>query len=132
MFPLGLLVVVADGRLLERGENQRSVVALWEQRREGAPDPLYYTPKRSFAGEFYSAGHARTADDATELPRQGSFYVAVKDSRRTAWAWPDGVRCDDVGRTSKTVLYRCSRPEHSGLEELALRHAAIPSSAARN
>lgn len=132
VFPLGLLVVVADGRLLERGENQRSVVALWEQRREGAPDPLYYTPKRSFAGEFYSAGHARTADDATELPRQGSFYVAVKDSRRTAWAWPDGVRCDDVGRTSKTVLYRCSRPEHSGLEELALRHAAIPSSAARN
>lgn len=131
-FPLGLLAVVADGRLLERGENQQGVVALWERRREGTPEPLYYAPRRSFAGEFYSGGRARTADDAASLPREGAFYVAVKDSRKTAWAWPEGVRCDDVGRTSQTVLYHCSRPARSGLEELALRHAAIPSSAARN
>lgn len=131
VFPLGLLAVAADGRLLERSENQQAVVAQWQRRQDDTAGPLYYAPKRSFAAEFYSNGSARTADDAGDLPRDGWFYVAVKDSRKTAWAWPDGLRCDDAGRVSKTTLYRCAPAELRALEELAVRHAEVVAAPAR-
>ncbi len=123
VFPLGLLFIVADGRLLERSENQRGTVEQWKRHQGDTPGPLYYAPKRSFAGEFYSDGRVRTANDAGDLPRDGWFYVATKDSRRPVWTWPSGLRCDDVDRNSGTTLYRCAPAELHGLEELALRHA---------
>lgn len=123
VFPLGLLFIVADGGLLERSENQRGTVEQWKRHQGDTPGPLYYAPKRSFAGEFYSDGRVRTANDAGDLPRDGWFYVAMKDSRRPVWTWPSGLRCDDVDRNSGTTLYRCAPAELHGLEELALRHA---------
>lgn len=129
--PLLLLLVVVDGRLLERSENQRGVVALWNDHARHQAGPLYYATTRSYASEFYSAGAVRTAEKASALPRDGLFYVALKDSRRSGWQWPDTLRCEDVGRTSKTVLFRCWAPQPGGLDELAQRHASTEAAAKR-
>lgn len=131
LLPLGLLGIAADGRLLERNENQRSVVALWQARALSEPGPLLYAQRRSYASEFYSGGQVRVVDDSDQLPRSGVYYVALKDSRQSVWRWPASVPCRSVARASNTALFRCAAGSPD-MDELAQRHAALTQPVARH
>lgn len=107
--PLGLMAAVLDGGLFERPQNQQALARAWSSLQATDPAPLYYWGRRSYAGEFYSAGQARRVKTLDELPERGGFYLARREKdldRDRAQLQPLG--CEERLRASQSVLFKCS------------------------
>ncbi|MBY5921909.1 ArnT family glycosyltransferase [Ferrimonas balearica] len=100
-----LLLVVAMVALTGFGlSEKKSDKALLTELPEA---PLYYWQKRPFSGQFYSGGQARLARSLSELPTQGTFYLAGRPGSLAQPLESASYQCQPQRQSGKRVLYRC-------------------------
>ena len=114
LLPIALWVAALDGRAFERVNNQRGLAHAWQQLQQNDPGRLYYWGRRSYSGEFYTAGQARQLKDFTLLPDDVVFYVARRERDLKYGIEPlRAFHCKERLRASASVLLRCGPPEPS-------------------
>lgn len=116
--PLLFFLVVIDGGLLRRHENQKEVVATWTTWQARAPGPLFYIGSQSHAAEFYSAGHARHVHDVAQLPRGQRIYVVFRSF--PMWLPPLLQQCKPLTQANRSLLLDC--PALPDTQRSPLRH----------
>jgi len=109
VLPLGLTVAVVEGSWFQRSQNQEALADAWNKLQATEAAPLYYWGRRSYSGEFYSAGQARRIKTLAELPESGAFYLA----RRLKYLQQDRsllqpLGCEERLRASQSVLFKCA------------------------
>lgn len=108
LLPVVLWVVALDGRVFERPNNQRALAQAWQQLQQDEPGALYYWGRRSYSGEFYTAGQARQLKDFTRLPGDTVFYVSRRERDLEYGIEPlQAFNCEERLRASESVLFRC-------------------------
>lgn len=114
LLPIVLWVAAVDGRAFERVNNQRGLAHAWQRLQQNEPGQLYYWGRRSYSGEFYTAGQARQLKDFTLLPDDVVFYVARRERDLEHGIEPlQAFHCEERLRASASVLFRCGPPEPS-------------------
>ncbi|WP_236264086.1 MULTISPECIES: ArnT family glycosyltransferase [Pseudomonas] len=112
--PFGLWAAAVDGRAFERANNQRGLAQAWQQLQQNEPGHLYYWGRRSYSGEFYTAGRARRLKDFALLPNDTVFYVARRERDLKDGIGPlQAFNCAERLRASASVLFRCGPLESS-------------------
>ncbi|OLF54234.1 ArnT family glycosyltransferase [Pseudomonas chlororaphis] len=111
LLPLGLLLAALEGSLFERPNNQQALASAWQKRQASEPAPLYYWGRRSYSGEFYSAGQARQLEAFSALPAQAPFYLARREKDlRHGLGELQPYDCSEQLRASQSVLFKCQAP----------------------
>jgi 4-amino-4-deoxy-L-arabinose transferase-like glycosyltransferase len=109
LLPVFIGVAVVDGRAFERPNNQQALALAWQQLQKDEPGELYYWGRRSYSGEFYTAGQARRSKDLSRLPDNKVFYVARRESDLKYGIEPlQALNCNERLRASESVLFRCA------------------------
>ncbi|NBF08079.1 ArnT family glycosyltransferase [Pseudomonas sp. Fl4BN1] len=110
LLPVGLLLAVIEGSLFARPNNQQALATAWTVLQASEPGPLYYWGRRSYSGEFYSAGQARQIEDFSLLPNTPRFYLARREKDlKHGLAELASLACTEQLRASQSVLFKCVR-----------------------
>lgn len=109
--PLTGGAMIFSGKVAERPQNQKDMVALWKAQQPAAPGDLIYLGPRSYSAEFYSSGWARNTKHLQQLKAPQDFYLVRRQSSKPL-ALPASITCGEVGRANASELYFCGvRPQ---------------------
>ncbi|MDD1012091.1 ArnT family glycosyltransferase [Pseudomonas rubra] len=106
ILPLFALLLVLEGSLEQRPQNQRDLVLTWQRASVEQPGPLIYLGRRSYSAEFYSAGKARRIDALSQLPTGKVFYLARR-LRDLDSPLPAPLNCTSLAQANASLLLRC-------------------------
>ncbi|UVM57773.1 phospholipid carrier-dependent glycosyltransferase [Pseudomonas sp. B21-012] len=106
ILPVLALLLVLEGSLEQRPQNQRDLVLAWQRANVGQPGPLFYLGRRSYSAEFYSAGKVRRIDALSQLPTGSVFYLARR-LRDLDSALPAALDCTELAQANASLLLRC-------------------------
>lgn len=107
ILPLAIPVIAAEGSYLVRTQNQQATATVWDNLDDADRPPLYYLGRRSYSGEFYTAGRARHADNVGELPPRGTFLLVRTFSDVENGSLPPGFDCTPRIKTATNYLFAC-------------------------
>lgn len=101
--PVAGCVLIISGKVADRPQNQKAIVALWKTQQAAAPGDLIYLGSRSYSAEFYSAGWARHSKNLQQLPKTENFYLV----QRLDKSQPLPPACQTVGQANGSQLQYC-------------------------
>lgn len=101
--PVASCALLISGKVDDRPQNQKTVVALWKAQQAAAPGDLIYPGSRSYSAQFYSSGWARHTE---QLPLSQDFYRVHRLGDQPL-APPTSASCALVGQANASDLYYC-------------------------
>lgn len=104
--PVAGCAMIISGKVSERSQNQREMVALWKAQQPTAPGDLIYLGERSYSAEFYSSGWARHTKQLQQLQLSQDFYLVQRLDRPLDT--PSSINCHRVGQANASALHYCS------------------------
>lgn len=104
--PVAGCAIILSGKLDDRPQNQKAMVAAWKAQQPGAPGDLIYLGSRAYSAEFYSSGWARHTKDLQKLQLSQDFYLVRRQDSNPP-DLPASVTCAAVGQASASELYYC-------------------------
>ena len=102
--PVAGCAMIVSGKLQDRPQSQKDMVALWKAQQPAAPGDLVYWGSRSYSAEFYSAGWARHSKHLQQLPKAENFYLV----QRLDKPQPLPPACRSVGQANGSQLHYCA------------------------
>ncbi|MCS4246655.1 MULTISPECIES: glycosyltransferase family 39 protein [unclassified Pseudomonas] len=105
--PLAGCGLIISGKVADRPQNQKAIVALWKAQQAATPGDLIYLGSRSYSAEFYSAGWARHSKSLQQLPKTEGFYLV----QRLDKLQPLPPTCHTVGQANGSQLHYCRAVE---------------------
>ena len=101
--PVAGCALLISGKVADRPQNQKPLVALWKAQQAAAPGDLIYPGSRSYSAQFYSSGWARYT---RHLPLSENFYLVHRQGDQPL-DLPAYASCNRVGQANASQMYYC-------------------------
>ncbi|WP_395608839.1 ArnT family glycosyltransferase [Pseudomonas sp. B22129] len=101
--PLSGCAIIVSGKLSDRPQNQKDIVALWKAQQSAAPGSLIYVGSRSYSAEFYSNGWARHTKNLQQVLLSEDVYLVQRLDKKQ----PLPLTCRVVGQANASELHYC-------------------------